>query len=68
MTEQDLFQLLALQRVRRWRHYGKETADALVWLCRGGFKTAQLAAIDGVGSILLRSLKDKSVLRKQVVS
>jgi hypothetical protein len=31
------------------------------------FKTA-VAAIDGVGSILLRSLKDKSVLRKQVVS
>jgi DNA processing protein len=32
-------------------------------LCRAVFKTAQLA-IDGVGSILLRSLKDKSVFEK----
>jgi DNA processing protein len=66
MTEQDLFQLLALQRVEG---VGDIMAKKLLTHCGSAeavfqAKTAQLAAIDGVGSILLRSLKDKSVFEK----
>jgi DNA processing protein len=50
MTEQDLFYLLALQRVEG---VGDIMAKKLLTHCgsRGSFKTktAQLAAIDGVG-------------------
>jgi DNA processing protein len=61
MTEQDLFYLLALQRVEG---VGDIMAKKLLTHCgsRGSFKTktAQLA-IDGVGSMLLRNLKSQAI-------
>lgn len=66
MTEQDLFHLLALQRVEG---VGDIMAKKLLTHCGSAeevfkTKTAQLAAIDGVGAMLLKSLKDKSVFEK----
>jgi DNA processing protein len=66
MTEQDLFQLLALQRVEG---VGDIMAKKLLTHCGSAkavfqTKATQLAAIDGVGSFLLRSLKDKTVFEK----
>ncbi|MCW2117999.1 DNA-processing protein DprA [Flavobacterium sp. 7A] len=66
MTEQELFYLLALQRVdgvgdimakKLLANYGsaEEVFKA---------KSQQLAAIDGVGSMLLRNMQDKSVFDK----
>ncbi len=66
MKEQDLFYLLALQRIegvgdimakKLLTHFG--TAEAVF-----NTKASQLAAIDGVGSVLLKNLKDKSVFEK----
>jgi DNA processing protein len=66
MEEQDLFYLLALQRIdgvgdimakKLLTHLG--SAEAIF-----NTKTSQLALIDGVGSILLKNLKDKSVFEK----
>ncbi|MBP2283594.1 DNA processing protein [Flavobacterium sp. CG_23.5] len=66
MLEQDLFHLLALQRVegvgdimakKLLTHLG--SAEAVFKA-----KASQLAAIDGVGSILLKNLKDQSVFTK----
>lgn len=66
MTEQDLFYLLALQRVegvgdimakKLITHYG--SAEAVF-----NTKNAAIAAIDGVGSMLLKNLKDKLVFEK----
>lgn len=66
MTEQDLFYLLALQRVEG---VGDIMAKKLLTHCGSAeavftSKTGQLAAIDGVGSMLLKSLKNKSVFEK----
>lgn len=66
MTEQGLFYLLALQRVEG---VGDIMAKKLLTHCGSAeavfkTKTAQLAGIDGVGSMLLKSLKDKSVFEK----
>jgi DNA processing protein len=66
MTEQDLFYLLALQRVEG---VGDIMAKKLLTHCGSAeavfaTKTVKLAAIDGVGSILLKSLKNKSVFEK----
>lgn len=66
MTEQDLFYLLALQRVEG---IGDIMAKKLLTHCGSAeavFKTkaTQLAAIDGVGSMTLKNLKDKSVFDK----
>jgi DNA processing protein len=66
MTEQDLFYLLALQRVEG---VGDIMAKKLLTHCGSAeavftSKSAQLAAIDGVGSMLLKSLKNKSVFEK----
>ena len=66
MSEQDLFYLLALQRVEG---VGDIMAKKLLTHCGSAeavfkTKTAQLAGIDGVGSMLLRSLKDKSIFQK----
>lgn len=63
MTELDLFYALALQRVEG---VGDIMAKKLLTHCGNAeavfkTKTAQLAAIDGVGAVLLKSLKDKSV-------
>jgi DNA processing protein len=66
MTEQDLFYLLALQRVEG---VGDIMAKKLLTHCGSAeaifkTKTSQLAAIDGVGSMKLKNLKDKSVFDK----
>jgi DNA processing protein len=64
MTEQDLF-YLALQRVEG---VGDIMAKnySLIAVAQRQFKTktAQLAAIDGVGSMLLRNLKSQAILIK----
>lgn len=66
MKEQDLLYLLALQRIegvgdimakKLLTHFG--SAEAVF-----NTKASQLAAIDGVGSVLLKNLKDKSVFEK----
>ncbi|KIQ21464.1 DNA processing protein DprA [Flavobacterium sp. MEB061] len=66
MSEQDLFYLLALLKVegvgdimakKLLTHFGKaETVFTT--------KTNQIAAIDGVGSVLLKNLRDKSIFEK----
>lgn len=66
MTEQDLFYLLALQRVEG---VGDIMAKKLLTHCGTAeavfkMKTTQLAAIDGVGAALLKNLKDQSVFDK----
>ena len=66
MKEQDLFYLLALQRVEG---VGDIMAKKLITHCGSAeevfnTKIGQLAAIDGVGSMLLKNLKDKSVFEK----
>jgi len=66
MTDQDLFHLLALQQVEG---VGDIMAKKLINHCgsaEGVFKTktSQIAAIDGIGSILLRNLKNKWVFEK----
>ena len=66
MNDQDLFYLLALQAVdgvgdiiakKLLMHFG--SAEAVFKA-----KTTQLAAIEGIGTILLKNLKDQSVFAK----
>ena len=66
MDEQDLFYLLALQRIdgvgdimakKLLTHLG--SAEAIFKA-----KVSQLAGIDGIGSVLLKNLKDKTVFEK----
>ena len=66
MDEQDLFYLLALQRIdgvgdimakKLLTHLG--SAEAIFKA-----KASQLAGIDGIGSVLLKNLKDKTVFEK----
>lgn len=66
MTDQDLFYLLALLKVdgvgdimakKLLTHFGN--AEAIFKA-----KTNLIAAIDGIGSVLLKNLKDKSVFEK----
>ncbi|MFH6997865.1 DNA-processing protein DprA [Flavobacterium sp. FlaQc-57] len=66
MSDQDLFYLLALLKVEG---VGDIMAKKLLTHCNNAeavFKTKfnQIAAIDGVGSVLLKNLKDKSVFEK----
>ncbi|HSN48562.1 MAG TPA: DNA-processing protein DprA, partial [Flavobacterium sp.] len=66
MTEQELFHLLALQQIEG---VGDIMAKKLINHCGSAeavfkSKISQIAAIDGIGSILLRKLKDKSVFEK----
>ena len=66
MTEQELFYLLALQRVDG---VGDIMAKKLITHCGSAeavfnTKTTTLSAIDGVGSMLLKNLKDKLVFEK----
>ncbi|PRZ26229.1 DNA-processing protein DprA [Flavobacterium granuli] len=66
MIESELFYVLALQRVEG---VGDIMAKKLITHCGSAeavFKTkaTQLAAIDGVGSITVKSLKDESVFDK----
>ncbi|PWA11571.1 DNA-processing protein DprA [Flavobacterium laiguense] len=66
MSEEKLFHLMALLRVegvgdimakKLLTHFG--SAEAVL-----NAKTSQLAAIDGVGAVLLKNLKDKSIFEK----
>jgi len=66
MTTSDLYYLLALQKIEG---IGDIMAKKLISHCGSAeavFKTksSQLAAIDGIGSILLKNLKDQSVFDK----
>ncbi|MFZ0596071.1 MAG: DNA-processing protein DprA [Flavobacterium sp.] len=66
MSDQDLFYLLALLKVDG---VGDIMAKKLLTHCGNAeaiFKTKmnQIAAIDGVGSVLLKNFKDKSVFEK----
>ncbi|OCB77183.1 DNA-processing protein DprA [Flavobacterium crassostreae] len=66
MTEHDLFYLLALQRING---VGAIMAKKLLTHCGSAeavFKTksSDLAGIDGVGTVLLKNLKDPSVFEK----
>jgi DNA processing protein len=66
MNEQDLFYLLALQKVEG---VGDIVAKKLLSHCGNAeavFKTKanQLSAIDGIGSVLIQKLKDKTVFEK----
>lgn len=66
MNEQELFYLLALQRIegvgdiiskKLLTHFG--SAEAVFKA-----KSSQLASIDGIGTILLKNFKDQSVFKK----
>lgn len=66
MIEQDLFHLLALQQVEG---VGDIMAKKLINHCGNvsaifETKSSQLAAIDGVGSVLIKNLKNKSIFEK----
>jgi len=66
MRHEDLFYVLALQKVEG---VGDIVAKKLLSHCRDAesvFKTKfrELQSIDGIGSVLLRNLKDKSVFEK----
>lgn len=66
MTDQDLFYLLALQKVEG---IGDIMAKKLISHCGNAEavlknKATQLAAIDGVGAVLLKNLKSKSIFEK----
>lgn len=66
MIEQDLFHLLALQRVEG---VGDIMAKKLLTLFGNAesvfkAKASQLTGIDGVGSVLIKNLRDKSVFEK----
>lgn len=66
MTEQDLFYLLALLRVEGVGDIMAKKLLANFGSAEEIFKTKtnQIAAIDGVGSVLLKNLKDKTVFEK----
>lgn len=66
MTDQELFYLLALQKVDG---VGDIVAKKLINHCGNAqeifaTRSAQLTSIDGVGSVLLRKLKDKTIFEK----
>lgn len=66
MNEQDLFHLLALQKVEG---VGDIMAKKLIVHCGNAgnvfdMKTSQLSGIDGVGSVLLNNLRDKTIFEK----
>ena len=66
MTDQDLIHLLALLKVDG---VGDIMAKKLINHCGSAeavfkAKTVQLAGIDGIGSVLLQKLKDKTVFDK----
>ncbi|MEO8237272.1 MAG: DNA-processing protein DprA [Flavobacterium sp.] len=66
MSEQDLFYLLALLRVDGVGDIMAKKLLANFGSAEEIFKTKtnQIAAIDGVGSVLLKNLKDKAVFEK----
>ena len=66
MTDQDLFHLLALLQVEG---VGDIIAKKLITHCGNAAevfntRTSQLSAIDGIGSVLLKNLKNKAVFEK----
>lgn len=66
MSEQDLFYLLALLRIEGVGDIMAKKLLANFGSAEEIFKTKtnQIAAIDGVGSVLLKNLKDKTVFEK----
>lgn len=66
MIEQDLFHLLALQRVEGVGDIMAKKLLTLLGNAESVFKAkaSQLTGIDGVGSVLIKNLKDKSVFEK----
>jgi DNA processing protein len=66
MTDQEIYYLLALQKVEG---VGDIVAKKLITNCGSAeavfqTKNTQLAAIDGIGTILLNKLKDKTIFLK----
>jgi DNA processing protein len=66
MTDQELLHLLALQKVDG---VGDIVAKKLLVNCGSAeevfkSKSSKLAAIDGIGTVLLKNLKDKSIFEK----
>lgn len=66
MSDEDLYYLLALLKVDG---VGDIIAKKLISHCGSASevfktKTSQMASIDGIGSVLLKNLKDKSVFEK----
>ncbi|SEP27453.1 DNA processing protein [Flavobacterium sp. CF108] len=66
MSDQDLFYLLALMKVDG---VGDIMAKKLLNYCGNAeaifnSKTNQIAAIDGVGSVMLKNIKDKAIFEK----
>ncbi|MEL1253800.1 DNA-processing protein DprA [Flavobacterium sp. DGU38] len=66
MTEQDLFYLLALLRVEGVGDIMAKKLLANFGNAENIFKAknSQIAAVDGVGAVLLKNLKDKTVFEK----
>lgn len=66
MTEQDLFYLLALLRVEGVGDIIAKKLLANFGSAENIFKAknSQIAAVDGVGAVLLKNLKDKTVFEK----
>lgn len=66
MIEQDLFHLLALQRVEGVGDIMAKKLLTLLGNAESVFKAkaSQLTGIDGVGSVLIKNLRDKSVFEK----
>jgi DNA processing protein len=65
MTDQDLFYLLALQRVEGVGDImAKNYLPIVVRLKLFKTKVQQLAGIDGVGANLLKNVKDQTVFEK----
>ena len=66
MTEQDLFYLLALLRVEGVGDIMAKKLLANFGKAENIFKAknSQIAAVDGVGAVLLKNLKDKTVFEK----
>jgi DNA processing protein len=60
MKEQDLFYLLALQRIEAWAIW----PNSRIVVQAAVLQRLQLAAIDGIGSVLLKKFRDKSVFEK----
>jgi DNA processing protein len=66
MTEEELFHLLALQQIEG---VGDVVAKKLITHCGNAIevfksKSSQIVSIDGVGSVLLKNLQDKSAFYK----
>jgi hypothetical protein len=62
MKEQDLFYLLALQRIEAWAIW----PNSRIVVQAAVLQRLQLAAIDGIGSVLLKNLEINPFSKKQL--